>query len=92
MTDQTLHPRSSVSASEWRFVLVTTSTPHACMTTPPGGQYKGILINAPGRAQYFAWYGQYLPQNLSSEHLEAGAERPHLLHPKGLICEHSRRK
>jgi len=82
---QTPSLRGTVSAGEWRFVLAViagvlavTSLPYlyAYVSTPPGWQYMGIMVNVPDHAQYFSWYRQYLTQNLAANTLTPEPNAP----------------
>lgn len=60
------------------FVLVVTSMPYVYgyLSTPPGKQYMGIMLDVPDHAQYFSWMRELSTANLASNKMTPEPNRP----------------
>ncbi len=85
MLETKLELREQVQPAEWRWVwlvtagiIILTTIPYlfAYLTTPPGRQFMGILINVPDHAQYFSWFREFTASNLSANLLTPEPNAP----------------
>lgn len=83
--DKALPHVAERAASEWRFVaatialvLVVTSLPYAFayLSTPPGQQFMGIMLDVPDHAQYFSWMRELSAANLAANKLTPEPNAP----------------
>ncbi len=84
-TPRSSTPRGTVSAAEWGFVaavsvgvLLVTALPYAYayLTTPPGLQFMGIMVNVPDHVQYFSWLRELSTANLAANKLTPEPNAP----------------
>lgn len=82
---KTVFETAKTDVAEWRFVwftiifvLTLTSLPYlyAYLTTPPGKQFMGIMLDVPDHGQYFSWMRELTYAHLSANKLTPESNKP----------------
>lgn len=84
-SSKTVFETAKTEVAEWRFVwftiifvLALTSLPYlyAYLTTPPGKQFMGIMLDVPDHGQYFSWMRELTYTHLSANKLTPESNQP----------------